>query len=259
MKFFDRIHGNISPTVFGEQIIQKGILVLQDMRVLHEDLNLLQEIQKGEINIGCGPFPAETFIGDALAAFHAIHPNININVTVDMTPRLLSLLKDRVLDLFVADTRSITKEHDLDITSLDQQQAYFCCRTNHPLVSRQSPTVQEILDFPIALMWIPDDIISLLSEMSGIRLSKMSDLAHGVIQCNNFKILLNIISNTNAIGIVSRKVVSQSYYEDDITLLPLKLPGFKTQYGIVKNKRYSQSPAVKLLYVNITEAASILC
>lgn len=119
IKIFDRLPGNISLTVFGKRIIQKGNLVLQDMRVLQRDLNLLREIQTGEINIGCGPFTAETFIGEALAAFHVTYPNINVKVTVDMTPQLLPLLKSRTLDLFVAETRGILHEQNLDIIPLN--------------------------------------------------------------------------------------------------------------------------------------------
>lgn len=115
--------------------------------------------------------------------------------------------------------------------------------------------MREILSFPIAVMWLPDDIISLLSEASGMNLSKMSDFTHGVIQCNNFKILFDIISTTDAIGIASKRVIDKSFYKNAITLLQLTLPGFKTHYGIVKNNRYSQSPAVDLLELNIIEAA----
>lgn len=258
VKIFDRIHGNISLTVFGRHIIQKGSLVLQEMRVLQRDLNLLRETQAGEINIGCGPFPAQTFIGNALATFHSTHSNIDVNVTVDKTPRLLTLLRDRKLDLFVAETRVILDVQDLDIVSLEQQQGYFCCRTNHPLASLQTLHIQEILNFPIAVMWLPDDIILLLNELSGMRLSKMGDLAAGVIQCDNFEILSKIISTTDAIGIMTERVINRSYYREAITLLPLTLSGLKTHYSIVKNKRYSQPPAVELLHWNIIEAASAL-
>lgn len=255
VKIFDRLPGNLLLTVFGQRILQKGNLILQDVRVLHRDLDLLREIQTGEINIGCGPFTAETFIGEALAAFHVTHPNINVQVTVDMTPQLLPLLKGRTLDLFVAETRDILTVQDLDITPLNQQQGHFCCRTGHPLSSKQTLTVREILNFPMAVMWLPDAFISLLNKTSGMSLSNMSDFPHGVIQCNNFKILFDIISSTDAIGITSQRVLDKTFHKNTITLLKQTLIDFQTHYGIVKNNRCSQPPAVDLLELNIIEAA----
>lgn len=247
VKLFDRHHNNVSPTLFGKYILEKGILLLQEMKLLHRDLHLLRDNQAGEIHIGSGPFPAEIFIGDALAEFHSNYPKINIHMAVDMTPQLLRSLRERVLDLFVADTRMIMQEEDLEIVDLDQRQTYFCCNKNHPLFDKKRVGVKEILEYPLATMWLPKSVLTMLRKISEINFSEITDFPCGVIKCDNFSILFKIISSTNAVGISCEEVINKSYYKDGIKTLPIVLPEFITHYGIVSLKGCTQPPAIEFL------------
>lgn len=255
VKLFDRHHNNVAPTLFGNYILDKGVLLLQEMKLLHRDLRLLRDNQAGEIHVGSGPFPAEMFIGDALAEFHSTYPYLNIHVTVDMTPQLLHALRERTLDLFVSDTRMIMQEADLEMVSLKQRQAYFCCNKNHPLSVLKGVGVKEVLDYPLATMWLPESVVAMLRNLSGANLSEITELPHGVIKCDNFGILLRIISTTNAIGISCEEVVNKSYYGGDIQFLPIRLPEFMTHYGIVSLKGCTQPPAMAFLNRCIVSSA----
>jgi DNA-binding transcriptional LysR family regulator len=255
VKLFDRHHNNISPTLFGKYILEKGVLLLQEMKLLHRDLRLLRDNQAGEIHIGSGPFPAEMFIGDALAEFHSTYPKLNIHVTVDMTPKLLRSLRERMLDLFVSDTRMIMQETDLEMVSLKQRQAYFCCRKDHPLTVMKGIGVEEVFEYPLATMWLPESVVAMLRKISGANLSEITDLPHGVIKCDNFGILLRIISATNAIGISCEEVISKSCYGGDIIFLPIRLPEFMTHYGIVSLKGCTRPPAMAFLNQCIVSSA----
>ena len=85
---------------------------------MERDLNLLQGLESGELIIGSGPFPAEITVGKAVALFSRNYPKVNVRVIVDHTTNLLIGLHNRELDIFVADTRVIKDESELDLVKL---------------------------------------------------------------------------------------------------------------------------------------------
>ena len=256
VKLFDRQHNNVTPTVFGKFLVDRGEYLLQELKLLNRDLHLLRDNQAGEIHLGCGPFPAEIFIGEAVAKFHSTYPKLDIHITVDMTPRLLTSLRERTLDVFVADTRMILEE-DLEITHVKQKRAYFCCSQKHPLAKKKNISLQDILAYPLATMWLPPAVISMLNNIAGINLSDITDWPCGAIKCDNFSILLNIVNATNAITISTEAVINKSRFKDSFTFLPLILPEFVTHFGIVSLKNCTLPPAIEALHQCLKDAAEM--
>lgn len=255
VKIFDRKHNNVSPTLFGRHILERGGPLLKELKLLQRDLQLLKDNQAGEINFGCGPFPAEMFVGEAVAKFHSTYPKIDIDIAVVMTLQLLKSLRDRSLDLFVADTRMILQEDDLEITNLRQRQAYFCCKNNHPLTTKETISLEDIFEYPLATMWLPATVISMLQNMSAHNFSTITDWPCGVIKCDNFSILWNIVSSTNALTISCEDILNKSIYKENLTFIPLILSEFNTHFGIVSLKDCTQPPAIEYLKKCINEAA----
>lgn len=255
VKLFDRRHNNVTPTLFGKFLLERASGLLQEFKLLNRDLHLLRDNQAGEIHIGCGPFPAEMFIGDAVAEFHSTYPKLDIHITVDMTPKLVESLRKRALDVFVADTRMILEEDDLEITNLRQRRAYFCCKKDHPLTNKEKISLHDVLTYPLATMWLPTAVVSMLRNMSGINLSEITDWPCGVIKCDNFSILWNIVNATNALTISNAEIVNKSRFRDNFTFLPLILPEFVTHFGIVSLKNCTQPPAIEYLQQCVSEAA----
>ena len=253
VKLFDRSKREVVATVFGEHLLERGKPVLQEMQLLERDLHLLQTLESGELTIGSGPFPAEISLGKAVARFSKMHPKVNVRIILDRTPNLLAKLHRRELDIFIADTRIISDTADLAITPLLQQQAYFCCRHNHPLTKKKQLEMKDIFCYPLAVMWIPKVILNALASMAGLQVSEIADLPCAIIQCDYLKVLFDIIGDSDAIGLTTRSLVDDNL-QQQITLLPLTLPKLSTHYGLVTLSRYSQPPVVQIFHDYLVEA-----
>lgn len=258
VRLFDRKHNDVTPTLFGRYILDKGENLLQELKLLNRDLHLLRDNQIGEIHVGCGPFPAEMFIGQALATFHGRYPKLDLQVRVGMTPELLGLLRERSLDVFVADTRTIEQEKDLEIRLFPQIQTYFCCSKKHPLCKMNDLSVKDVCQYPLAVMWFPESIFLMLEKLSGIKMVASSELPCGIIRCDNFTILLDIIDSTDAVGIACPQVIDKSGHKDQIHFLPMRFPEFMTQYGAVSLKGHTPPPAIDFLTQCMEDAAEAL-
>jgi len=245
VQLFDRSNREVVPTLFGEHLLQRGQPVLQEMLMMERDLHLLQGMESGELVIGSGPLPAEISLGKAVARFNRNYPKVNVRIILDRTPNLLSRLRNRELDIFVADTRIIKDMSDLEITLLPQQQGHFCCRYGHPLTKKKQIKVKDIFSYPLAVMWFPRVLLSTLARTAGLQLNDVTDLPCAVLQCDYLKVLFDIISDSDATGLITRSLLNPTL-QQQLVLLPLSVPELNTHYGLVTLARYSQPPVVQM-------------
>jgi len=253
VKLFDRSKREVVSTVFGEHLLQRGKPVLQEMQLLKRDLHLLQDMKSGELVIGSGPFPAEISLGRAVARFSKMYPKVNVRIILDRTPNLLTRLHKRELDIFVGDTRIINDTLGLNITPLPQQQGYFCCRHNHPLTQKNQLEMEDIFSYPLAAMWFPKALLDTLARMAGLQIKDMADLPCAVLQCDYLKVLFDIISNSDATGLITHSLLNNNL-QQQLVLLPLSIPELTTHYGLVTLSRYSEPPVVQIFHNYMIEA-----
>lgn len=255
VKFFDRAGGKLALTPYGRIVLGRGENILKEMQLLHRDINMLQGGAQGVLHIGCGPIPAATLAGDALAHFNNRYPQTTVKLTIDHASHLTQLLRKRFLDFFVAEAQHIEGEQEYEMIQLPQQQGYFCCRNGHPLASRNALTFADILGFPLALMWLSERIFALFSKISGTIMQKSEDLGTSFIECDNMSILLTMVANSDAVSITSREILAGSIHKDRIVLLPFVIPEFKSGYSIVSLKGFSTIPAIAALKQQFLETA----
>lgn len=256
VKFFDRMRGKLVLTQYGRIVLNRGESILREMLLLHRDIDMLHGGVQGVLHIGCGPIPAETLAGDAIARFNNLYPQMTVKLTIDHAPSLTRLLCNRAIDFFIAEAHEMEKDQVYDVIAMPQQQGYFCCRKDHPLATRDSVTFSDILDYPIAVMWLSGRIFSLFSKLSGRDIQKSEDVGVGLIECDNMNMLLCMVSGSDAITLTSREILSQSPHKDQIHLLPLLIPELRSAYDIVSLKGLSTIPAIDSLKNLFCEVAA---
>lgn len=244
VQLFDRTKRKVVPTLFGKHILERGKPVLQEMILVERDLDLLHGMESGQLVIGSGPFPAEISLGKSVAQFSRNHPKMNVQIIIDYSPALLTRLRQREIDIFIGDIRMLEDTSDLEVIPLSAQQAYFCSRHTHPLMRKEGLVVKDIFSYPLAVMWLPEKFLISLAKESNIQANSVYDLPCSVIQCDYLKVLFDVISESDAIGIITRSI-SESHNKQQLALLPLSLPELNTNYGLVSLANYSKPPALQ--------------
>lgn len=256
VKFFDRAQGKLLPTPYGRMVLSRGGSILKEFEILHRDINLLQNSEQGVLTIGCGPIPAETLAGEAIGRFNGLYPNVTVKLVIDHAPNLEKHLANRALDFFVAEASQLNARQEYDTIAMPQQQGFFCSRKDHPLATRPSVTLDEILAYPMAIMWMPDRIFTTLGKISGRPIQSSDDLDVNFIECNNLNTILSIVKWSDAITVVSREILSVSVHRESIHVFPQVVPELTTCYNIVSLKNYSTIPAIDCLKNIFLETAA---
>ncbi len=100
----------------------KGALEL--INNAENEFTSFKDLSKGEIKIGCSTTLTKLILINALKDFHLNYPNININITNDLTNNLINDLKLGKLD-FVIFNESNIKETNLNLEKIKELKQGF--------------------------------------------------------------------------------------------------------------------------------------
>ncbi|MEA3466977.1 MAG: LysR family transcriptional regulator [Thermodesulfobacteriota bacterium] len=244
---FDRNKREITPTVYGQHILDFGKTLLRDANRLQSDLELLKEGERGELTIGAGPIPAEIFLGKVLGVMSLQYPNLHVRVIVERPATLLSMLNKREIDVMVGDIRILEDTTGLDITKLPQHPICYVCRADHPYAKRRQMVFKEIFNYPIATPWIPNVIYQLVATEARLSVAELTAFKNGLMECSYFKLLIDVVVTSNAIGCGIVPIFADAIDRKKLVLLPVTCPGVTSAYNFVTLENYTLSPAIQIL------------
>ena len=105
----------------------KGALEL--INNAEHEFTSFKDLSKGEIKIGCSSTLTKLVLMDSLKEFHKDYPNINVDITNDLTSNLINDLKLGKLD-FVIFNESNIKETNLDLKKIKELEQGFVYNPN---------------------------------------------------------------------------------------------------------------------------------
>ena len=100
----------------------KGALEL--INNAENEFTSFKDLSKGEIKIGCSTTLTKLILIDSLKEFHIDYPNININITNDLTSNLVNDLKLGKLDFIIFNESNI-KETNLNLEKIKELKQGF--------------------------------------------------------------------------------------------------------------------------------------
>ncbi len=124
----------------------KGALEL--INNAENEFTSFKDLSKGEIKIGCSTTLTKLVLMDALKEFHLDYPNININITNDLTSNLINSLKLGKLD-FVIFNESNIKESNLNLETIKKLKQGFIYNPDY--FKDNINTFEELNNYPLIL------------------------------------------------------------------------------------------------------------
>ena len=124
----------------------KGALEL--INNAENEFTSFKDLSKGEIKIGCSATLTKLIIMDVLKDFHKDYPNININITNDLTSNLINDLKLGKLD-FVIYNESNIKETNLSLEKIKELKQGFIY--NDEFYKDNIKSFEDLNNYPLIL------------------------------------------------------------------------------------------------------------
>ncbi len=148
-KLFDRIGHTVSLTDEGKRLLgyAQRICRLADEMASGEDNsdNLSGLIHIAMASSLCNPLVLERF-----TAFHKLHPNISVKVTMAGTDEMFRLLDHNEVDI-VCTLDSHIYDSSYVISKEEQSGVHFVCATDDPLTNRKDLSISDLVNEPFLL------------------------------------------------------------------------------------------------------------
>ena len=137
-RLFDRTSLGVEPTDAGVVLLDHARDVMSRASDLGREMDLLHGLEKGELRIGAGTYPAHLYVDRVIGRLVREHPSVRINVANDNWANLLPLLRKREIDLAVIDVTSASTDPEMNASRLSPRKGYFTVRPGHPLLKLPS-------------------------------------------------------------------------------------------------------------------------
>lgn len=234
---FQRTSEGVVPTDIGRLFIQRARDVVQLADDINRELFSHRTLQSGRLRVGAGPFPGQTLVASAAAAFARSYPRVTIQLDVRNWDELLSKLRSRDLDLFVAEVSTLTNEPDLDVQPLSAQRVFLVARRGHPLDGKPGVTATDTFGYPfVAPSRIPPRLLEPM--LAAQRLHPDPEATRRVfpsIECSATGAIKRILLGSDAITGLALSAV-----EDELEAGTLSVLGAESwltlNYGVVRLK-----------------------
>jgi DNA-binding transcriptional LysR family regulator len=200
------------------------------------------------------------FVDLVIARIVSEHPEVRLRVATDNWASLLPLLRRRELDLAVVDVRAIADDQDFVITRLIRRQGYLAVRPGHPLLKQKRVlTMSEVLQYPfVSTSRFPSAmLLEFLSESAtGENPSRPGPKTVPSIACESLGMMKNIVQRSDAVALLTLNLLLPDLEANAIAVLPLVLPVFHGEFGIVQLARRSLSPLGEHFVRTLLDVAS---
>ncbi len=253
VQLFDRGTTEVTATPAGVFFIERARKLLFDSRCLQRDIELYRSKQVGDLAIGVGPFPAATLLPLLMPELRQDYAGVSLRVEVNNWEYLAQHLRNEELDFFVADTRDLPPDQDLDIDLLARQHGGFFVRAHHPLLSRASLLPADILEYGLASVRLPMMIRKALAQLLGLPAGASLPIA---LECDDVLTLKRATLQSDTILAVINAAVADEISQGEI--VPLVIPSFPAMHsevGIVSLRGRSHSPVAQFVIRRFHELA----
>jgi len=243
---FDRSKNTVAVTPTGQFVIEHARHLIGSLTSFNKNIEYLKTGNQGTIKVGAGPFPAKCFLHLAIRQFRQRYPKISIDIRIDNWTSLLDLLKDREIDYFIADIRSLEDDPELDIHPIGGLTLALFCDPSHPLV-RDDPgrliRPQEILDYTFASVSLPSLVFSELKHSLGLN---HNDTFSVDLKCDDMGLITRLVPQSDIIFLSSHLMMEEALGEGAV--VRLNIPMTRNRFGewaLVQIKEQKLVPAAE--------------
>jgi DNA-binding transcriptional LysR family regulator len=208
----------VVPTTAGRTFFTRAKAAQSELRKAREELLELKGGEEGAVAFGAGPLVTSLIVPDAVAAFRARHARTRIHIVEGFTRELLPLVRDETLDFAVGPRFQARLDAVFRFRPLFRNTLAIVARKGHPLRDVESVTdlakAEWISIFPSG----PQSPVA--AAFSAAHVAAPEQL----IRCDSFNVALNLMVRTDAVGIMSRLLLTKTGLRERLQEIRVREP-----------------------------------
>lgn len=246
VQLFVRDRSGVALTVFGEIVVRGAHQVLDRVDAIDREVQLLNNLETGQLNVGVDPMLANSLLAPALTRLLASHPQLRFKVVSGGEVESLPKLRAHEIDLYLGFVRN-GAEHHLETIELELNAPLVVAAPNHPLTRQADPTLSDYLAFPLIQGPVAYWYLDWAGEELARHKAAVDLLEPYFLQASDTALLVSIARESDALlSAMAADVTSALEAGDLINIDPPNWPA-TVPAAIVWNPNHPQPPAADRL------------
>lgn len=215
-----RSNRGITVTEYGERLVRRARLILEEVRRAREEIETLKGTMDGKVAIGVSPVtPGAQFIA-SLNRYRKRYPKVQVQIHELRPSKLMEGLREGQLDLVLTSLPASRSSDGFHWTELYMQSTVLAVRRGHPM--RNARSLRELVDQE----WLLQD--SLEQSRIGMMFEQQRiEPPQRLIECASVVLFSELALNTDAISYWSQRLlehVQKLGMELDVLDIPEQVP-----------------------------------
>jgi DNA-binding transcriptional LysR family regulator len=246
VKLLERKHGSVTPTVFGQHVLERAGALLTAEIDLRREIALLANKEIGSLKVAFGPYQSLMSGYPGIARLLARYPKIKVAAHTADWRDVVQQVAARTVDLGIAEIAYLHGNEKFSTELAGQHRGYFFCRPGHPLLKRKQIALKNLLEFPWAASRLPSRIAENFPDSLGT--AGTIDLASGdfvpAIEIDMPMQLPKFLEGSDVLAIATLTIMEQALLAGKVVVVPTRALPLQTNYGFIYLRDRTLPPAV---------------
>lgn len=198
-----RSNRGITATEYGERLVRRARLILEEVRRAREEIDTLKGLMDGKLSIGVSPVtPGAQFV-NSLNRYRKRYPKVHIQIHELRPSKLMEGLREGLLDMALTSLPSSRSTDGFHWVELYEQPAVLAVRKGHPLEGAKSLAQLREQD------WLLQD--SLEQSKVGVMFEEHEvPWPENVIECASVVLFSEMAVASDAVSYWSRRILERT-------------------------------------------------
>lgn len=200
-----RSNRGITVTEYGERLVKRARLILEEVRRAREEIDTLKGVMDGKLSIGVSPVtPSQQFVS-SLNRYRKRYPKVRVQIHELRPSKLMEGLREGFLDMVLTSLPQARNADGFHWTELYQQPTVLAVRKGHPLTGATS------LHQLSGQEWLLQDSME-QSNVGALFAKHGLPVPDKVIECASVVLYSELAGNSDAISYWSLRVLERTQF-----------------------------------------------
>jgi len=251
----DRTPQGVEPTPYGRALINRGLVVFDELKQGLKDIKSIADPTVGEVRI-CGS--SATVVGVIAAVIERLtrqHPGVTFHVVTSEPAAHFRMLRERQVDIIVAGIYTPVTEADIDWEVLHDDEMVIVAATGNPWTRRRKIALSELANEPWALLPSDTRVGSAVAE--AFRAQGL-EAPRTTVTTSSGHLRDTLLATGRFLTVQQRSLLQFPVRHSSLKVLPVELPATRRPTGMLTLKNRTLSPVARLFIESAREIAQSL-
>jgi DNA-binding transcriptional LysR family regulator len=249
VRLLDRSRHGVVPTAYGRALIQRGIVIFDEMRQGLREIEFLSDPASGEVFVGATAPITAAIVAPAVERLTREYPRMRFKVVVADSLPLFAGLEARTVDLVISRiVHRVPDQYNVEVLFHDEVKVV--AGRKNPLARRRNIALADLLNEP----WIlapPDSYFGSL-QAAVFRASGLEP-PPTTVEASELPLRMELLASNRFLSIVVGFSIMLPRPHRELVALPVKLNVAREPVGIIILKNRSLGPAAQTFIERVRE------